>query len=433
MKILYVLHNFLPRVIAGTQLYTYYLAKELSKKHEVHLFFDLSDPTETKSLVNGIYDNIPFTAINTKTRCLGYAPSSQRHLALERFHELLSSFLPDVVHFQHILNLSPEMVKTVKTRKIPIVFTLHDFWLICHRVYMIKKNNEVCYRANRLKCLLCHYQDLKPCLPKANAVDLSIDGLRKCYWYCLKEYENLRYFFDGRFREMRHIFQSVDLFISSSNFLRNTFIRHGLNPNKIIYCKNGLRKIDYLREHRTARLQFGFMGGTDYHKGAHVLLKAFEKISDADLHVFGTVDEAGKQELLNGINNHNIQFPGFVSGRAKEKALSRIDIMIVPSICFETFSIVIQEAYMLGAPVIASNIGATAEFVKDGITGLHFKVGDYKDLRKKIQYLIDNPEKLDEMRANLPPVKSIDANAIEMEAIYFNLNAALRRNPVRGF
>jgi len=405
--------------VHGTELYTYYLAKELSKKHDVHVFFNLTDPAETKSLVRGVYNDIPFTAINTNIiRYPDYTPPGHRHLIIECLQELLSSFLPDVVHFQHILNLAPEIVKSVKTRKIPIVFTLNDYWLICHRAHMIRKNKKPCYSANQLKCMLCHYYNSKSWLPKANTFNLSINCLKKSYWHCLKEYENLRYFFDGRFREMRDIFQLVDFFISPSNFLRNIFIRHGLNPDKIMHCKNGIRKIEYLRKHGMGRFQFGFMGGTAYHKGGHVLVKAFEKISDADLHIFGVVDEDKKYEFLNGVNNPNINFPGFVSERAKQKALSEIDVLIVPSICFESFSIVIQEAYMSGAPVIASDIGAMAEFVKDGVTGLHFKVGDYKDLRRKIQYLIDNPQKVEEMRTNLPKVKTIEENTVEIETIY---------------
>ena len=422
MKILYVLHDFLPKTVAGTELYTYYLSKELSRKHNVHLFFNLLDSTESKSLVHGEYDDIPFTAINTKLiRYPDYTPFGQRHLITECFHELLSSFLPDVVHFQHILNLTPELVKTVKTHKIPILFTLHDFWLICHRAHMIRKNNQLCYGANPLKCMLCHYQNSNSLLTKANTLDLSIDGLKKSYWKCLNEYENLRYFFDGRFKEMRDIFQIVNLFISPSNFLRNIFIRHGLNPNKIMHCKNGLRKTEYLEKHRMERLQFGFMGGTVYHKGAHVLIKAFEKISDSDLHIFGMIDGANKQKLLNDVRNSNIHFRGYISGRAKQEALSSIDIIIVPSVCFENFPTVIQEAYMMGTPVIASNIGGMAEFVKDGVTGLHFNVGDPNDLRAKIQYLIDNPQKIIEMSANLPKAKTIEENAAELETIYTNL------------
>lgn len=431
MRILYVVHDFLPRAVAGTELYTYYLSKELSKKHDVHLLFNLSDSTETRLIVQEEYDELPFTAININpTRFNDYTPTAKRHLVVKYFQELLSSFQPDIIHFQHILHLTPDLVKIAHVRNIPVVFTLHDFWLLCHQIKMIKKNNKLCYNINPIKCTLCHYQNSNVRLLKADTFDLSINRLKKFYWHWIREYENFRYFFNGRFREMREIFELVDLFISPSDFLRNMFIRHGLNPDKIVHFQNGIRKIVYEVSHRTHsnthtnRLQFGYIGGISELKGMPILIKAFENISSADLHIFGKLDQKRKDKLINGVSNPNIRFRGFVSGPAKEEALSIIDVFIVPSIWFENSPLVIQEAYMVGAPVIASNIGGMAEFVEDGITGLHFRVGDYADLRKKIQYLIDNPHKVKEMRTNLPKVKSIEENAIGMEMIYLNLKAA---------
>ena len=433
MKILYVVHDFLPKVAAGTELFTYYLARELSKNHDVHLFFNLSDSSETRSLVQGEYENIPFTSINTNLiRFNDYAPTAKKHLVVKYFQELLSSFQPDIVHFQHILHLTPDLVKIAHARNIPIVFTLHDFWLLCHQIKMIKKNNKLCYNTNPLKCTLCYYQNSNSWLRKGNTFDLSINGLKKFYWHSLREYENLRYFFNVRFRQMREVFELVDFFISPSNFLRNMFIRHGLNPDKIVHFQNGIKKIVYEVSHRTHsnthpnRLQFGYIGGISELKGVPILINAFENISRADLHIFGKLDQKIKNKFINGVRNPNIRFRGFVSGSAKEEALSKIDVFIVPSIWFENSPLVIQEAYMVGAPVIASNIGGMAEFVEDGVTGLHFNVGDYTDLRKKIQYLIDNPQKVSEMRTKLPKVKSIEENALEMETIYYDLKAASR-------
>ena len=76
-----------------------------------------------------------------------------------------------------------------------------------------------------------------------------------------------------------------------------------------------------------------------------------------------------------------------------EKAVA----LVVPSICYENFPRVIVEAYSVGLPVIASRLGALAELVEDGITGLLFNPGDSKDLAKTIKWAYEHKEAMVEM------------------------------------
>ena len=72
--------------------------------------------------------------------------------------------------------------------------------------------------------------------------------------------------------------------------------------------------------------------------------------------------------------------------------------LIFPSKWYETFGRVAIEAFAKGTPVIAANIGAIAELVDSGRTGLHFCPGDATDLAAKVKWLLDNPDKLTQMR-----------------------------------
>lgn len=76
---------------------------------------------------------------------------------------------------------------------------------------------------------------------------------------------------------------------------------------------------------------------------------------------------------------------------------------------------------MAKTPVIASRAGGIPELVKDGVNGLLFEPGDVQDLKKKIEYVIDNPALLDKLRQDMPVVKGIEENAGEMEEIYSGL------------
>jgi glycosyltransferase involved in cell wall biosynthesis len=430
MKILYVIHDFLPETVAGTELYTYHLANEFSKKHEVRIFFNSHKSRESGFVIEGRYENVPFTAVrNELSNYADYAPRGKWRPINEAFHELLDSYKPDVVHFQHILHLTPDLVGIAKKRGLPVIFTLHDFWLLCHRIRMITKERKICDTSKRSKCARCHYQHSDNGKTKPDFSYLRRKGLKQFYWAWLREYNTFRYFLNGRFHEAHDIFDKVDLFVSPSHFLRKKFIEHGLNPEKIIYSGNGLKKIMHVekedRHRQNGMVKFGFMGGSHHQKGAHILVRAFEGITGAELHIFGNVSEKSRKSLLNGAAQRNVFFCGLVSGEEKRKAMSQIDVFVMPSIWYENSPLVIQEAYMIGAPVIVSNIGGMAEAVKDGETGLHFKVGDPADLRAKIQWVIDNPSEIEEMRAKLPRVKSVEENAVELEGIYVDL---IRRN-----
>jgi glycosyltransferase involved in cell wall biosynthesis len=67
-------------------------------------------------------------------------------------------------------------------------------------------------------------------------------------------------------------------------------------------------------------------------------------------------------------------------------------VLVVPSVWFETYPLVIGEAMSHGIPVIASRIGGLPELVRDGITGLLVEPGDAADLSEKIRQLWEDPD-----------------------------------------
>ncbi|NJL81673.1 MAG: glycosyltransferase family 4 protein, partial [Richelia sp. SM2_1_7] len=78
--------------------------------------------------------------------------------------------------------------------------------------------------------------------------------------------------------------------------------------------------------------------------------------------------------------------------------MGKAAFLVFPSKWYETFGRVAIEAFAKGTPVIAANIGAIAELVDSGRTGLHFRPGDAADLADKVKWVLANPEKLAQMR-----------------------------------
>jgi glycosyltransferase involved in cell wall biosynthesis len=106
--------------------------------------------------------------------------------------------------------------------------------------------------------------------------------------------------------------------------------------------------------------------------------------------------------------------------------MAEIDVLVVPSIWHENSPLTIHEAFLAKTPVIASNIGGMAELIQDEVNGLLFKVGDVADLREKITMIVQHPDLISKLSANIGPVKTIEENAVEIEQIYGDLIARSR-------
>ncbi len=85
---------------------------------------------------------------------------------------------------------------------------------------------------------------------------------------------------------------------------------------------------------------------------------------------------------------------------AVNQEMARATFLVMPSECYETFGMVIAEAFSKGLPVIASRLGAMAEIVEDRVTGLHFAPGDAHDLAAKVRWAAGHAEEMRRMGAN---------------------------------
>ena len=100
------------------------------------------------------------------------------------------------------------------------------------------------------------------------------------------------------------------------------------------------------------------------------------------------------------------------------EVLNDQDVLVLPSICPETFSLVIREANLMGLPVIASRIGAIPEAVHEGVNGFLFEPGNVGELRRLMLRFIEDPELVRKMASHMPKTKFMEEHAMELEGIY---------------
>ncbi|RJP19281.1 MAG: glycosyltransferase [Candidatus Omnitrophota bacterium] len=135
MKILQVIHDFLPHHQAGSELYCFHLSKELQRLgRDVKLLFTEIDHQRPQySLREGVYEDLPFIEIINNHQYGTFAQTYSNPVMDEIFLHVVDDYRPDVVHFHHLLGLSFGCVRICHEKNIPSVFTLHDYWLTCAR------------------------------------------------------------------------------------------------------------------------------------------------------------------------------------------------------------------------------------------------------------------------------------------------------------
>jgi len=224
--------------------------------------------------------------------------------------------------------------------------------------------------------------------------------------------------------------QQVDLLIAPTAFVRRIFLRQGLAPESILYIGHGIETkgaVTRMTGEESNVLHFAYVGGLAWQKGVHILVKAFNGLdpSRSRLSIYGNEQTFPEyaQRLHALAESPNITFHGEIDRKQLWLALADVDVLVVPSLWYETFSLVVQEAFTAKVPVIASDLGALREAVRHGVDGLLFPPGDPVALRRILLELVDTPSLLDELRENIEPVKTMLEHAVEMETLYARLGA----------
>jgi glycosyltransferase involved in cell wall biosynthesis len=174
------------------------------------------------------------------------------------------------------------------------------------------------------------------------------------------------------------------------------------------------------------RVRFAYLGALTPHKGIEVLLEAFSRVDRrrAELTLWGawaSQDPEFRRRVEAVAAASGARLRGRYERAHLPAILGETDVVVLASTCKETASLVVREAFVGGAPVIASDLGALPEAVEDGANGLLVRPGDPDDLAQKMNEIANDPGLLAHLRANVRPPKSIAVYAAEISEIYERL------------
>jgi glycosyltransferase involved in cell wall biosynthesis len=136
-------------------------------------------------------------------------------------------------------------------------------------------------------------------------------------------------------------------------------------------------------------------------KGIATLLEAWTQFSEIALVIAGQGPMQPQiEQYVRQQTPGNVRYAGHVSREEISRLMKDASFLIFPSCWYEGFPMTIVEAYACGTPVIASHLGAMAEIVDDGRTGLHFTPGDADDLARKVEWASAHPKEMRDMGRN---------------------------------
>ena len=391
MRVLHLVHQYLPEHVGGTELYTQAVAHALvDLDHQAGIFYRRS--AGGVGLEQRVEDGVPVWAawagrVNPQRRFLAIFGDAPVERAFER---MVDEFRPDLVHVQHLMGLPVQVLHIIQRCRIPYVVTLHDYWWICANAQLLTNfGQQICdgplLWLNCGRCTLAR-AGMGALWPAAPALAPLLATRAYLQRRALAQAERL---------------------IAPTLFVKEWYVTHGVSARQIEVLPHGIERSNLpARPTRsTGPFRVACIGGLAWQKGVHVLIEAFGRLAgEAELWVAGS--EAFDPEYAQQLRAQagpRVRFMGVLSREQVWACLAEVDALAVPSLWYEAFSLIVHEAFAAGIPVIASRLGALAEVVHDGVDGLLVPPGDVALWSAALQRLVDDPALLDRLRNGVRP------------------------------
>ena len=287
----------------------------------------------------------------------------------QELRTLIRQERPRVAHFHNTFPLiSPAGYYAAKAEGVPVIQTLHNYRLLCP--------NAQFFRDGRA-CEDC----MGKVIPWPGVVHKCYRGSRAASAVVTAMLATHRA--SHTWTEM------VDMYVVLTEFARRKFIEGGLPARKLTIKPNFVYPDPGPGEGRGGYALF--VGRLSPEKGIGTLLAAWERLKEQiPLKVVG---DGPLAELVASAASRYpyLEYLGYRSAEEVHGLLKEASVLIFPSEWYETFGRVAAEAFATATPVIAADIGAVAELVEHGRTGLRFRPGDPEDLAAQVGWFLSHP------------------------------------------
>jgi len=404
VRILHILHQYLPEKVGGVELYTRTLARQQVKQgHKPAIFTPAAhDPHWPQpQLEDGV--RVYRVPVGKREATAVFRSNFHNPALVDAYKQVQQREHPHLVHLQHLMGLPWQLVQTITA---PLVMTLHDYWYLCANAQLITNyDNTVCQGPKAwLNCAHCALARVG----RPQALPL-IPVLAPLFGY--------------RHWQLRRIWQQAHTLIAPSQFTAGIYRQMGIAACKIEVIPHGIQVPTTLPARQPhAGLHIAYIGGLSWQKGVHLLVAAVNQLphTGVRLSIFGdtAVFPDYAAQLQQQAAHPGIVFHGRLPHEQLWHTLADIDLLVHPTLWYETSSLIIQEALAARVPVLASHIGAIQERLRDGVDGFYFPPGDEHALLALLRRFVNEPMLVDQLRSGIRPVTTMAQHLEMVTAVY---------------
>ncbi|HVE47866.1 MAG TPA: glycosyltransferase [Acidimicrobiales bacterium] len=327
------------------------------------------------------------------------------------FASHLDDLRPDVVHLHSLQSLGAGLVSAAAESGASVVVTMHDFWWLCGRQFLVDTEYRPCCLV--VSCGACACQVDRPWL-------------------------------DSRRARMTPHLERADVLLAVSRAEAGVLVANGIDGRRLRVDENGVPEPEDpvspvakakgvtagggvtggTAVTRPGTLRFTYAGGPDRMKGAHVLMDAASLLDDTpgwQLTAYGIepfLQDSGRTIGAGPV----VAGPPFDPADI-EWVFASTDVLVVPSVMRETYSLITREALTRGVPVVCTDTLGPEEAVEDGVNGLVVPAGDAAALAGALTRILGEEGLLERLRASCRavPVRSVEDQVAGLDALYREL------------
>jgi glycosyltransferase involved in cell wall biosynthesis len=289
---------------------------------------------------------------------------------------LIRSERPDVAHFHNTFPLlSPAGYYAARAEGVPVIQTLHNYRLLCPNALFFR-DGGVC--EDCLGKMVPWPGVAHACYRTSHSSSAAVAAMLTTH------------------RAMGTWNGAVDAYIALTEFARQKFIQGGLPADKTRVKPNFVYPDPGPGQGRGEYVLF--VGRLSQEKGVETMLTAWQRLgTNAPLRIVGDGQLAPRVREV-ARRHDGVEWLGQRSRGQVLALMNDARALIFPSEWYEGFPMVIAEAYAVGLPVIASDLGSMSSLIVHGRTGLLFRSSDSDHLAAQVEWASMHPAELETMR-----------------------------------
>ncbi|MEZ5963040.1 MAG: glycosyltransferase [Planctomycetota bacterium] len=352
MRVALACHNFPPEFRGGTERVVHALALALRDAGDEVVVFAGSDlPHDGRDVIEEDGEGVRVLRLRRRPD-EGYGLVVRNRRLRDLVVQRVRQEGCDLLHVHHWSTLSGQLARKARSCDVAVIATLHDLWTTCGRFFRRPPPGIVCPEAaGREACVPCAAVSLEVPLPSLAR------GIRH------------------RDREIQRELRAVQILTAPSRFCADAVARHAPWSGPIEVVPHGLLEPvaagDRAQAFAEGRpLRVGTFGNLVREKGVLLLVEAAAGLPDVELHLAGPFLEpafaAEVEDLAARLGVRVLCHGAWRPGEPHPATM--LDLAVFPSLCQETYGLVVEEALARGVPVVVSDLGALGERV--GAAGL---------------------------------------------------------------